>query len=406
MSVLDNVIVQLGSRESGNSYSAVGPQTKYGRALGKYQFMPGTLAGYSKMSPSEFLKSPEEQERVMRAFTQDNVNYGYKQDVLNDASSDAQVAAFARAAHLGGRGGAVRYFTTGYNPKDVLGTSIGDYANMAGGAGRDVMRGDSGTDKISTLSPTDTAPTPSTGYVPVISREELSAAWKKMIDPATLSEIDKRAQKKADVASGLALLGSLNNPNAGFEAARLSENVYNQEYNRALSHMGLPVEMGFKERDFEVLENKRRFAEEMNLYKLAMQTQLAAERNNIAAERAQGYVNYLNWKQNQPEKEKGLTPYQDKERNRYIQVTNSQGLQGTEFLTDEDKEYFGKKFEKAGSPFELASVKEELAVTISRAKQAKAAGTARPSPDGPSSSAPAPVPESPGRLYENWKAQQ
>lgn len=283
---IDSIISQLGQRESGNNYGAIGPMTKYGRPLGKYQFLPTTLSGYSKMSTNEFLKNPEEQERVMTEFTQDNINYGFKRGVLNDSSSPSQIAAFARAAHIGGPEGAVRYFKTGYNPKDSLGTSIGDYAKMGdyrGNVGQDVVYGDAKSDTMATTS----TPTPTISeYQPVISQEELKSYIGKLVDPATLSELDARARDRATRAQGWALLGSLTDPSAGYKAADVYNKTYNQEYITGLNALSLPAELGMKERSFGLANDKRAFDQELSISKLLQAQELGVMRNMIAAERA------------------------------------------------------------------------------------------------------------------------
>ena len=83
--------VAIGTFESGNSYTKVGPKTeKHGRGLGKYQVMEGYLddylrrAGLPSMTPQEFLKSPDVQEKVFeRAFAADMAKYGS----FNEAAS-------------------------------------------------------------------------------------------------------------------------------------------------------------------------------------------------------------------------------------------------------------------------------------------------------------------------------
>nr|WP_293840321.1 LysM peptidoglycan-binding domain-containing protein [uncultured Arsenicibacter sp.] len=57
---------RIGAVESNNNYNAVNPNTG---ALGKYQFLPGTLRDYG-VRPAEFLKNPALQERVMETHIQ------------------------------------------------------------------------------------------------------------------------------------------------------------------------------------------------------------------------------------------------------------------------------------------------------------------------------------------------
>src|SRR5258708_1530167 len=60
----------IGTFESGGNYKSVGPETKLGRALGKYQVMEKELptqlkqAGLPPMTPREFLNDPEAQDKV------------------------------------------------------------------------------------------------------------------------------------------------------------------------------------------------------------------------------------------------------------------------------------------------------------------------------------------------------
>ncbi|MDT0442317.1 hypothetical protein [Streptomyces johnsoniae] len=62
----------IAQQESGNRYSAVGPQTRYGRAYGKYQVLapnigPWTQQYYGKrLSAQQFLNNPQAQEAVAR----------------------------------------------------------------------------------------------------------------------------------------------------------------------------------------------------------------------------------------------------------------------------------------------------------------------------------------------------
>ncbi|MGK5530856.1 hypothetical protein [Streptomyces sp. URMC 129] len=62
----------IAQQESGNNYTAKGPPTRYGRALGKYQVLetnigPWTQQYYGRrLTPGEFLTNPEAQEAVAR----------------------------------------------------------------------------------------------------------------------------------------------------------------------------------------------------------------------------------------------------------------------------------------------------------------------------------------------------
>lgn len=80
----------IGKYESGNNYSQIGPETKHGRALGKYQvmeqFLPDYLAraGLPSMTPQEFLANHQAQEQVFQAsFIADMNKYGS----FNEAAS-------------------------------------------------------------------------------------------------------------------------------------------------------------------------------------------------------------------------------------------------------------------------------------------------------------------------------
>jgi hypothetical protein len=62
----------IAQQESGGSYTAVGPQTTYGHAYGKYQVLQGNIAPWTKkyfgraLTPQQFLASPQAQEAVAR----------------------------------------------------------------------------------------------------------------------------------------------------------------------------------------------------------------------------------------------------------------------------------------------------------------------------------------------------
>lgn len=80
----------IGEYESGNNYNNVGPQTKHGKALGKYQVMEENLpeflakAGLPNMTSAQFLANHDAQEKVFEA------NFGAamkKYGNFNDAAS-------------------------------------------------------------------------------------------------------------------------------------------------------------------------------------------------------------------------------------------------------------------------------------------------------------------------------
>lgn len=70
MADFDNWLWGLGQTESSNNYKAVGPQTKRGRALGRYQVMEGNVGPWTeqatgqRLTPEQFLASPQAQDAV------------------------------------------------------------------------------------------------------------------------------------------------------------------------------------------------------------------------------------------------------------------------------------------------------------------------------------------------------
>ena len=119
--LLDRAARATAQQESGGNYKEIGPPTKYGRALGKYQIMPENVKNWSKeflgkeVSPSEFLNSPEIQEAVYR---------GKMSQYLNKYGVEG-----AGRAWLGGPGSIDKP-----ERRDTLGTPVGKYgrafANM------------------------------------------------------------------------------------------------------------------------------------------------------------------------------------------------------------------------------------------------------------------------------------
>lgn len=112
--------------ESGGNYRAVGPQTGKGRALGKYQVMDFNVGPWTeevlgqRMSPEEYLSSNEAQDAVFKAKFG-----GYVQKYGPEGA--------AKAWFAGERG------MNNPNARDVLGTTVSDYANKfnaATGGGR------------------------------------------------------------------------------------------------------------------------------------------------------------------------------------------------------------------------------------------------------------------------------
>jgi hypothetical protein len=101
--------------ESGGNYRAVGPQTGKGRALGKYQVMDFNVGPWTeqalgqRMTPMQFLASPEAQDKVF-----EHIFGGY---VKKHGPEGAARAWFA------GEGG-----MNNPNAKDILGTTVSAYA--------------------------------------------------------------------------------------------------------------------------------------------------------------------------------------------------------------------------------------------------------------------------------------
>ena len=80
----------LVGQESGGSYSIEGPDTRSGRAQGKYQIMPANVAAWTKqylgqeMTPEQFRASPEAQDKVFEGKINDLYNqYGNWRDVAS-----------------------------------------------------------------------------------------------------------------------------------------------------------------------------------------------------------------------------------------------------------------------------------------------------------------------------------
>jgi hypothetical protein len=102
--------------ESGGKYDQLGPVTKSGdRAYGKYQIMGGNIPLWTEkvfgkaMTPDQFLASPAAQDAVF------NSQFGSYVDKYGPAG--------AAKAWFAGEGG-----MNNPNAKDVLGTSVDDYA--------------------------------------------------------------------------------------------------------------------------------------------------------------------------------------------------------------------------------------------------------------------------------------
>jgi hypothetical protein len=110
----------ISSIESGGNYQAVGPQTGKGRALGKYQVMDFNVGPWTQealgrqMNPQEFLSSPDAQEAVF------NHKFG---GYVNKYGPEG-----AARAWFAGEGG-----MDNPNAKDILGTTVADYARKFNG---------------------------------------------------------------------------------------------------------------------------------------------------------------------------------------------------------------------------------------------------------------------------------
>ena len=118
--LIDRAQSATAKQESGGDYGAVGPNTKYGPALGKYQIVRDNIGPWSRevlgkeFSPQEFLKDPAAQDAIYRAKMGQYVQkYGIEG---------------AGRAWLGGEGG-----VTHPERRDVLGTSVGDYGKRFAG---------------------------------------------------------------------------------------------------------------------------------------------------------------------------------------------------------------------------------------------------------------------------------
>jgi hypothetical protein len=133
----------LGASESGgdcgggNQYNCIGPVIKSGMhkgdtPLGKYQFMPKTLADMG-ISTAGFVGNQALQEQAIRTFTQRNDtclrNKG-AYDHIGTVRNGVRItkSGLLGAAHLGGCGGASKWASGGSGPSDQLGTSLADYA--------------------------------------------------------------------------------------------------------------------------------------------------------------------------------------------------------------------------------------------------------------------------------------
>lgn len=121
--------IETGGRE--DPYSTLGPETKYGRPIGKYQVLPTNVpqwseeAGLGRLTPEQFRGNKEAQEAVARA------KFG---EYLGQTGSPEEAAAM----WFGGPG-----YKKHAGARDVLGTSIPEYQakfrSGLGGAGGETV---------------------------------------------------------------------------------------------------------------------------------------------------------------------------------------------------------------------------------------------------------------------------
>jgi hypothetical protein len=90
LSDLERYRVALGMTESSGDYSREGPMTRHGRALGRYQVMPFNVGPWTqrwygrRLTPQEFLASPEAQDAVFRGQFGSYLNrYGNHRDAAS-----------------------------------------------------------------------------------------------------------------------------------------------------------------------------------------------------------------------------------------------------------------------------------------------------------------------------------
>ena len=122
---VEDYLPALAMGESGGNedpYRVIGPKTKYGRALGKYQVTEANVpawaeeAGFGRLTPDEFLSNDKAQEAIARMKF---AEYMGKSGLKGDAA-----AREASKMWFGGEG-----YKKHPNAKDVLGTSINEYEN-------------------------------------------------------------------------------------------------------------------------------------------------------------------------------------------------------------------------------------------------------------------------------------
>jgi len=129
----------LVNSESGGRWDAIGPKTKYGRPIGRLQFIPPRLQDARKglgldFSDEQFKSDPDLQKKVEQWHFQD-LRKGIEDRGLTQyigqtiGGTPITMDGMLAAAHLGGIGGLTSFLKSGgkANPSDVLGTSLADY---------------------------------------------------------------------------------------------------------------------------------------------------------------------------------------------------------------------------------------------------------------------------------------
>lgn len=99
---LQNYFKGVAKQESNFNYGAVNKQSG---AMGRYQFLPTTLAGLG-INPKGFLQNPELQEQAMQKFTAQNIAIANKQGFNIDGSNgyDRREVKIMAGMHYGGAG--------------------------------------------------------------------------------------------------------------------------------------------------------------------------------------------------------------------------------------------------------------------------------------------------------------
>jgi hypothetical protein len=98
---------------------------------GHEKFMADNKNWKNEGGREEFLKNKQLQDDTFVKYTNANIEAGYKSGALTANSTPADIAAYAKAAHLKGTGGANDYFLKGKDSTDANGTKVSDYAKGA-----------------------------------------------------------------------------------------------------------------------------------------------------------------------------------------------------------------------------------------------------------------------------------